>query len=331
VTAQHTDPLGAGIDPVSADRRPAPGPVAVLPEAEQRFVDAVESGGGTVAPLSDDTRGVVWLTSSRPDELKATLDAHPSIEWVQLPWAGVDAFSELLAGYADKPKPLWTSAKGAYSEPVAEHALALTLALLRALPEKSAATGWATEEVGISLYGRNVVIVGAGGIAVEIMRLLAPFRVNVTIVRRSAEPLAGADRTVAADGLLDVLPEADVVILAAASTTATAGLIGAAQLAAMKPTAVLVNIARGALVDTDALVASLASGDILGAGLDVTEPEPLPDGHPLWTEPRCLITSHSADTKDMTRPLLAGRIRANTRALLGDGRFVGVVDVAAGY
>jgi len=328
---QHTDPLGRTAEPVPADRRPTAGPIAVLPEPEQRFVDAVEAGGGTVAPLSGETRGVVWLSSSRPDELKATLDEHPGIEWVQLPWAGVDAFSGLLAGYADRPRPLWTSAKGAYSEPVAEHALALTLALLRALPEKSAATGWATEEVGISLYGRKVVIVGAGGIAVEIMRLLAPFRADVTIVRRSVEPLPGAHRTVAADALLDVLPDADVVILAAASTTATARLIGAAELAAMKPTAVLVNIARGALVDTEALVASLAAGDILAAGLDVTDPEPLPDGHPLWAEPRCLITSHSADTKDMTGPLLAGRIRVNVEALLGDGRFVGVVDVAAGY
>jgi phosphoglycerate dehydrogenase-like enzyme len=331
VTAQHTDPLGRTAEPVPAERRPAAGPIAVLPEPEQRFVDAVVSGGGTVAPLSDETRGVIWLTSSRPDELQATLDAHPSIEWVQLPWAGVDAFSRLLAGYADRARPLWTSAKGAYSEPVAEHALALTLALLRDLPAKTAATGWAAEEVGISLYGRNVVIVGAGGIAIEIMRLLAPFRANITIVRRSAEPLPGADRTVSADRLLDVLPEADVVILAAASTAATAHLVGAAQLSAMKRTAVLVNIARGALVDTDALVTSLASGGILGAGLDVTDPEPLPDGHPLWAEPRCIITSHSADTKEMTGPLLAGRIRVNVEALLGDGRFVGVVDVDAGY
>jgi len=99
----------------------------------------------------------------------------------------------------------------------------------------------------------------------------------------------------------------------------------------MKPSAVLVNIARGALIDTDALVAALAAGEIDGAGLDVTFPEPLPDGHPLWTEPRALITSHSADTKAMTQPLLAGRVRLNVEALLGDGRFIGIVDVAAGY
>ncbi|WP_411701073.1 D-isomer specific 2-hydroxyacid dehydrogenase family protein [Conyzicola sp.] len=327
----HIDPAAGNADVLANERRPTPGPIAILPEHRQLFADAIEAGGGTVAELSADTRGVVWLTASRPDELKAVLDAHPKIEWVQLPWAGVDAFSDLLAGYAGSTFPLWTSAKGAYSEPVAEHALALTLALLRGLPQKAHATGWATEETGVSLYGRNVVIVGAGGIAVEIMRLLAPFRANVTIVRRSSSPVEGAGRTVAAADMLEVLPDADVVIVAAASTSDTARMFGAREFAAMKPSSVIVNIARGALIDTDALVAALAAGEIDGAGLDVTEPEPLPDGHPLWAEPRCIVTSHSADTQDMVDPLLAGRIRANVEALHDTGRFVGIVDVAAGY
>jgi phosphoglycerate dehydrogenase-like enzyme len=330
-SGEHRDPLQDAAVAVPADRRPTAGPIAILPEEDQRFVDAIQAGGGTVGPLSDETRGVIWLSTSQPEVLRETLDTHPGIEWVQLPWAGVDAFSSLLSEYADSPRPLWTSAKGAYSEPVAEHALALTLALLRGLPAKSAATSWATKEVGLSLFGMNVVIVGAGGIAVEIMRLLAPFSPSITVVRRSAEPLEGAGRTVTAAELLDVLPDADVVILAAASTSETSKLIGAAELSAMKPSAVLVNIARGALVDTDALVAALAAGEIDGAGLDVTFPEPLPDGHPLWSEPRALITSHSADTKAMTQPLLAGRVRLNVEALLGDGRFIGIVDVAAGY
>jgi phosphoglycerate dehydrogenase-like enzyme len=328
--AQHRDSTRAGESALPDDKRPTPGPIAILPEPEQRFVDAVEAGGGSVQPLSDETRAVVWLSSSQPEVLRATLDDHPAIEWVQLPWAGVDAFADLLADYGDR-KLTFTSAKGAYSQPVAEHALALTLALLRQLPRKSRSTAWAEQEVGLSLYGMSVLLVGAGGIGLEIMHLLAPFDPDVTVVRRSADPVPGARRTVTAERLDDVLPDADVVILAAASTHETARMLGADQFAAMKPTAVLVNIARGALVDTDALAAALADGTIDGAGLDVTDPEPLPDGHPLWNEPGCIITSHSADTKAMTRPLLAGRITANVEAFLGDGRFVGVVDVEKGY
>ena len=130
---------------------------------------------------------------------------------------------------------------------------------------------------------------------------------------------------------MEVLPDADVVILAAAATDETAHLIGRDQLAAMKPSAALVNIARGHLVDQDALADALAGGHLVGAGLDVTTPEPLPDGHPLWSSPRIVITSHSADTPEMTEPLLAERIRANVAALVGDGAFVGIVDPVAGY
>ena len=310
--------------------RPTPGPIAVLPEPQPLFVDAVVARGGVVAPLSDSTRGIVWLSEKHSDELAEVLEAHPEIQWVQLPWAGVDAFASILARFADRPFPLWTSAKGAYSEPVAEQTLALTLALLRRFPQKARSATWA-EKSGTSLFGLTVVLVGAGGIAREIIRLFAAFDVRITVVRRSAEPLEGADQTVTASELAAVLPSADVVILAAASTGETAQLIGERELRLMKPSAVLVNIARGALIDTDALVRALAEGEIAGAGLDVTDPEPLPDDHPLWSEANCLITSHSADTPEMTAPLLAGRITLNVEAFHGSAGFVGVVDPVAGY
>ncbi|HZK59345.1 MAG TPA: D-isomer specific 2-hydroxyacid dehydrogenase family protein, partial [Cryobacterium sp.] len=312
------------------DRRPTPGPIAILPSPREVFVSAVEDAGGEVAGLSADTRGLIWLSYSRAEELRATLEANPQIEWVQLPWAGVDAFSSVLADQ-DRARLLWTSAKGAYAQPVAEHALALTLALLRVLPKRSRADSWNRVPEGRSLYGLNVVIIGAGGIARELIRLLAPFGTAITVVRRSAEPVPGAARTLQTAALDDVLPDADVVIVAAALTGGTRHLIGAAELALMRADANLVNIARGPLVDTDALVAALAAGTIAGAALDVTNPEPLPTGHPLWSEPRCLITPHMADTPEMTAPLLAERIRLNVRAFLGDGRFVGVVDPLAGY
>lgn len=301
------------------------------PEQLPLFVDAAESAGATVEPLSPTTRGLIWLSEKRSDELAAILAAHPGIEWVQLPWAGVDGFGELFATIDHDTAPVFTSAKGSYAEPVAEHALALTLALQRELPSKARAAHWQADRTGLSLYGNHVVIVGAGGIAVELLRLLEPFRVRTTVVRRSAEPLAGATATVTVDRLAEVLPAADVVVLAAASTGKTRHLIGRDQLALLPSHAVLVNVARGALVDDVALLDALHGDRIWGAGLDVTEPEPLPADHPLWLEPRCIITSHSADTPLMTKHLLATRIERNVRAFLGGTPFVGLVDTRAGY
>ncbi|MGN7798900.1 D-isomer specific 2-hydroxyacid dehydrogenase family protein [Leifsonia sp. 22587] len=327
---RHRAVLADEVTALPEDQRPEPGPIAVLPNPERQFVDAVEAAGGTVEPLSERTRGVVWLSNKDAAAFPAVLEEHPGIGWVQLPFAGVDAFSRIIAE-EDRPGLVWTSAKGAYAQPVAEHALVLSLALLRVLPKRVRARSWATEPEGRSLYGLDVVIVGAGGIALELMRLLEPFGVRVTIVRRSESPVAGAVRTVTADHLDEVLPSADLVVIAAALTDGTRHLFGPAEFAAMKDTAYLVNIARGGLVDTDALLDALRSGAIAGAGLDVTDPEPLPDGHPLWDEATVIITPHQADTPEMTAPLLAERIRLNVRAFLDDGRFVGVVDPRAGY
>jgi phosphoglycerate dehydrogenase-like enzyme len=316
---------------VAPERRPTPGPIAVLPHTRPDFESAVKAAGGVIQELSTETRGVIWLSSDGATELADVLAANPQVEWVQLPWAGVDAFAGILERHTDTALPLWTSAKGAYAQPVAEHALMLALSLLRVIPSRVRARSWSSLPEGRSLYGLNVVLIGAGGIAVELTRLLQPFGVRLTVVRRGSEPFAGAERTVTADRLRDVLPEADVVFLAAAMTAGTANLIGAEELRLMKESAVLVNIARGGMVDTDALTAALAEGAIHGAGLDVTTPEPLPDGHPLWDEPRVIITPHSADTPDMTGPLLAERLRLNVEAFLDHGRFVGVVDAKAGY
>ncbi|MBA8990110.1 phosphoglycerate dehydrogenase-like enzyme [Curtobacterium pusillum] len=312
---------------------PTAGPIAILPAdgGTALHEDAVTSAGGTVSELDESTRGLVWLDPRDPTGLSDALDAAPGVGWVQLPFAGVDAFASLIASHG--ARILFTSAKGAYAEPVAEHALALTLGTLRVLQKRARARSWATEPEGVSLYGRNVVVIGAGGIAQEYIRLLAPFEVSITVVRRSPDPVPGADRTVTTDALDEVLPDADVVMIAAAMTSGTSKLFGQRQFERMKQSARLVNIARGGLVDTDALVSALRDGSIAAAGLDVTDPEPLPDGHPLWDEPGAIITPHQADTPEMVAPLLAERVRLNTAAFLdgaGTG-FVGVVDPAAGY
>ena len=306
----------------------AAGPrIAIGPELSDWAAEAVRSGGGEVVPLDRDPAGLVWTDWAPGGRLRQVLAAHPRISWVQLPMAGVERAVE--AGVIDRERR-WTSAKGAYAEPVAEHALALLLAGLRQFPVRARARSWG-EPAGISLFGQPVTIIGGGGIAAVLLRLLAPFRARVTVVRQRAEPLAGAARTIGADRLAEALPGAQAVVLALALTPRTRGLIGAAELAAMERDAWLVNVARGGLVDTEALVTALRAGRIGGAALDVTDPEPLPAGHPLWDLPNCLITPHTADTEEMIRPLLASRIAENVRRLATGQELAGAVDPDLGY
>jgi phosphoglycerate dehydrogenase-like enzyme len=325
---RHRALPGAGAD--APDVALDPGPVAVLPDGDPGVAEAVRAGGGMIAPLDARTRGIVWTAASGADELARILDEHLQVAWVQLPWAGVDAFAGLLERFADDGR-VWTSAKGAYAQPVAEHALMLALAVLRELPRRARARRWDADERGRTLFGAEVVVIGAGGIAVELLRLLSVFDVRATVVRRRLEPVPGAARTITVEHLGEALARAELVFVAAALTDRTRRLIGAEELDRMPEGAILVNVARGALVDTDALVAALESGRLGGAGLDVTDPEPLPAGHPLWSVENCVVTPHVADTAEMTAPLFAERVTRNTAAFLGDGRFEGVIDREAGY
>lgn len=328
---QHSEVLSQQVEPLPNHRRPVPGAISVLPEGERQseFVDVVREAGGEVAQIGAETRGVIYTSYKDVDGLVSALTDNPQISWVQLPYAGIDAFAQRLRPFAQRGV-LFTSGKGAFAQPVAEHALMLTLALQRRIPLRCRATSWG-ESAGLSLYGNRVVVVGAGGIARELIRLLEPFGVDVSVVRRSDGDVPEADRTVRFDALDEQLPDADVVVLAAAATEETRGMISAARLKKMKSSAVLVNIGRGPLIDTSALVAALDSGQIYGAGLDVTDPEPLPDDHPLWQHERCIITPHTADTPDMVLPLIKQRVRDNVRAFLDDGRFVGIADPLRGY
>lgn len=326
---QHHDLPGSESRAVS--RHPVPGPIAIAPFSNDLFADAVVGAGGLVQPLSDDTRGLVWLSERDTGELADIITRHPAIGWIQLPWAGVDGFADLFSRLDHDAAPLFTSAKGSYAEPVAEHALTLALSLAREIPRKSREPHWQASRTGLSLYGNHVVIVGAGGITTELIRLLEPFRTTITVVRRSDRPMHGAHSTVTADRLRDVLPTADLVVLAAAATPETTHLMGRAELALLPGHAIVVNVARGSLLDDRAAIDALREGRLWGLGLDVTDPEPLPADHPLWGDPNCIITSHSADTPLMTKHLLATRIASNVRAFLGEGPFIGVVDTRSGY
>lgn len=312
--------------PVQADRDNTP-----YEHAHQTTVATAQTHGfDIVEPNDGEATAIVVVRMIDSKIIEDTLAANPNIVWVQLPYAGVETFLPVARKY---PNVTFTSAKGTYAPPVAEHALALTLALLRHLPERIRATSWGAT-YGSTLDGANVVIVGGGGIGEELVRIFSTWDTTITVVRRSTQPLEGADQTVTSDRLNEVLPAADVVVIAAAATPETQHMFGPEQFELMDDQAVLVNIARGSLVDTDALVTALADRQIRSAGLDVTDPEPLPDGHPLWEELNCIITPHTADTPEMVIPLLDERIVRNLEALAAGktpDSLEGLVDVDAGY
>lgn len=299
--------------------------IAMEPKAFPEYLAAAEEGGAQVVPMSKEVEALIWLDYSKPNELAEMLDENPQIKWVQLPFAGVDAFAHIIS------RPiLFTSAKGSYREPVAEHALTLSLAMMRVIPERVATKTWG-RQFADSLYDSNVLIFGGGGITEELLKLLAPFRANVTVIRKNPAPMAGAEVTLGFDQLDTELPKADLVILAAALTDETRQLFDAKKFGLMQPTAYLVNIARGPMVHTADLIEALNNGVIAGAAVDVTDPEPLPDGHPLWQAKNIIITPHTADTRKQVVRLFSDRIRENVRAY-GQGKpMVGVVDPKLGY
>ncbi|MEA2717783.1 MAG: hypothetical protein QOI99_2100 [Actinomycetota bacterium] len=296
----------------------APGPVAPV------LVEAIVAGGGAVVEPSE-AAVLVWTDPVDRPGLEALLADAPGIRWVQLPFAGAEPFVPLLGDGRT-----WTSTKGAYSEPVAEHALALGLAGLRLLPARARAREWGPQG-GHRLMGGRVTVVGGGGIAEALLRLLAPFHVEATVVRRRVAPVAGATDIVGPDRLHDVLPGADLVFLALALTPETVGIVGAPELALMEPHAWLVNVARGRHVVTDDLVDALRDGTIGGAALDVTDPEPLPAGHPLWDLENCLVTPHTANTWAMAEPLFARRVTDNLVRYRRGEELLGLVDARLGY
>lgn len=298
--------------------------VAVEPQCWRReaLAEAVRSGGGEVVALAEAT-ALVWAEPAAPQDLPTAV--HDGIDWVQLPYAGIEPFIDLL----DRDR-LWTCGKGVYARPVAEHVLALTLAALHNLAPYARAHTW-TGPVGRNLHGANVLVLGGGGITEELLALLAPFRCEVTVLRRTATPMAGADHVGTLEDLDARLTDADVVVLALAVTPETIGVIGAPQLAAMRDDALIVNVARGVHIDTPALVEALTAGSIGGACLDVTDPEPLPDAHALWDLDNCLITPHVGNTPAMGLELLAERVADNVARYAKGEALLGPVDLDLGY
>ena len=299
--------------------------IAVGPQGSADWAcDAVRAGGGEVVDESE-AQGLVWTDFDTTQELIATLTRNPDISWVQVPFSGVETYMP----YIDATRT-WTSAKGVFGGAVAELALGLLLGGMRHVAGYAREQQW-SEDHGRTLFGARVTILGAGGIAQSLISMLQPFGCRITVVRNREGDLLGVDEVVKTSQLNEALLQADAVVMALALTPQTHGIMGKEQFEKMQSHAWLVNVGRGQQIVTDDLVWALKSGQIGGAALDVTDPEPLPAGHPLWSMSNCIITPHVGNTAEMVPPLLALRITENVRRLASSQPLVGVVDPALGY
>ena len=301
---------------------------AILPSPWSLTVDELEGHGHHHVDIEDNPNVLIYHGGAE-DFPEALPD---SVQLVQFAWAGIDALNS--AGILARTGTRWANGAGLYDDTVAESTLALILAGLhqfaRVTPDGSTKAAIESESRYL-VEGMTVAIIGAGGIGKKLIQFLAPFNAEIIAVNRSGRPVDGADETLPMAEADGVWGRADVVVLLAPLTAETRGMVDSKVLAAMKDTAVLVNVGRGPLVVTDNLVAALSDGTIAGAALDVTDPEPLPADHPLWEQDRCLITPHTASTPRFGRQRIAGLTLKNWEALQCGKEMPTEVDVEQGY
>src|SRR5579859_103107 len=231
-----------------------------------------------VDPHIEDTDILVTFGAHVADHV---FQRAPKLRWVQALGTGVDG---IVDSPSLRPGVIVANLRGLHGPSVSEAALASMLALARDLPRtlrNQAAGRWDRFPVRL-LKGKSAGILGVGVIASELAPRLHALGMTVIGITATPRERAGFDRMVQRDRLLEVAPELDFLVLLAPYTVETQGIVGAEVLGRMKPSAVLINVARGGLVDEPALVDALKAGTIAGAALDVFAEEPLPDGHPLW-------------------------------------------------
>ncbi len=250
-------------------------------------------------PEPDPAFGLADIAFGQPDV--ESVRSSENLKWLQVSSAGFTRYdTPEFRAFAEKRGLIVTNSSSVYAAACAEHALAFMMAQSRLLPEalvSHAANGDADYQRlragSVSLHGQHVVILGFGAIARELMRLLAPFQMKITAMRRSPRGDEGCT-VVTPENLTSALAAADHVVNILPENAESRGFVGAAQFAAMKPGAVFHNIGRGTTVNQDDLLAALRCGHLAAAWLDVTDPEPLPADHPLRHEPHCYITPHTA-------------------------------------
>lgn len=253
---------------------------------DQRFLPG---GAGLTAA---DCAGAGIILGNPPAALLRDCGA---LRWLQTRSAGADPYS--APGVLPQGAVL-TTASGAYGHSVSEHMFALLLSLMKRLPayrDQQSTGQWRDLGPVQTLADARVLVVGTGDLGSSFARLCKALGARTTGVRRDAsKPAEGIDEMFGFDSLDGLLPQADVAALMLPHAPQTARLFDRARLLRMKPTAILLNGGRGSVLDCAALAQVLAEGHLWGAGLDVTDPEPLPADHPLWAQPRALITPHTA-------------------------------------
>lgn len=301
-------------------------PIAMLGSSIEEFPELEFRQIPGEGALPSGIRGEVLLTfmDGRPN-LRAVVET--GVRWIHAIGTGVDAFPLEEVG-----KRILTCARGASAVPIAEWTLAVMLAFEKQLPEawvEAPPAHWSRHELG-TLRGKTLGLIGLGGIGAAVASRALSFEMRVRAYRRTraASPVAGVE---IAPNLFDLAASADHLVVATPATPATRRLIGQELLSKAKPGLHLVNIARGSLVDQDALRIALDDGQVARASLDVTEPEPLPDGHWLYTHPSVKLSPHiSWHTPETIGDLLDYFIQ-NLRRYRAGETLQGEVDIEAGY
>jgi phosphoglycerate dehydrogenase-like enzyme/glyoxylase-like metal-dependent hydrolase (beta-lactamase superfamily II) len=258
------------------------------------------------------------------------IQAGKQLRWVQVGSAGVDKY---LSPELVKGPVVLTNTQKIYGPQVADQAFALLLALTRGLRETLPVHQWVKpEQPPVEMHGKTMLVIGLGGVGTQVGRRAHAFGMQVRAIdpKEMERPsfVFSLDRP---EKLMEQLPTADVVVVACPLTKETTGLIGAKQLGAMKPSAYVINVARGPIVDTSAVLAALQKKQIAGAGLDVTDPEPLPADHPLWKQPNVVISPHVGGQSPEGRERQWRLYRENVRRFVAGEPLLCVVDKAKGY
>jgi len=295
-----------------------------VPEAE---INCIAGSAAGLAELADSDVVYGWLPQDMIRQLK-------NLKWLHLPSAGANNYTDVSL-YVN-PSIILTKSSGTFGIPIAEHVIGMMIALSRnfALYHNAQKEGkWNRDRTeAIDIYNSNILLLGLGDIGTQVCRRLAGFDCNIIGFRRDASvPHELVSEVRPMSRLRESLPEADYVLICLPGTEETSKVMGREEFSVMKKQAIVINIGRGTIIDTDALVDALNEGRIAGAGLDVTDPEPLPPDHPLWSAANVLITPHISSLS----PRNDGRRLAIFTDLLKryvSGReMYNIVDFSSGY